>query len=65
MSHISIELPEERLQKLREMATELGVTPEELARASIEGLLNRPDDQFKQAAEYVLKKNAELYRRLA
>ena len=65
MSSITIELPEERLQKLREMAAELGVTPEELIRASIEGLLNRPDDQFRQAAEYVLKKNSDLYRRLA
>jgi hypothetical protein len=65
MSSITIEIPEERLQKLRELAAELGVTPEELARASIEGLLNRPDDQFKQAANYVLKKNTELYRRLA
>ena len=65
MSSITIELPEERLQKLRELAAELGVTPEELLRASVEGLLNRPDDEFKQAAEYVLKKNSELYRRLA
>jgi predicted kinase len=65
MSTITIELPEERLQKLRELAAQLGVAPEELIRASVEGLLNRPDDRFRQAAEYVLKKNAELYRRLA
>jgi antitoxin FitA len=65
MSSITIELPEERLQKLREMASELGVTPEELLRASVEDLLKRSDDEFKQAAEYVLKKNSELYRRLA
>jgi len=65
MSSITIELPEERLQKLRELAAQLGVAPEELIRASVEGLLNRPDDRFRQAAEYVLKKNSELYRRLA
>jgi hypothetical protein len=34
-------------------------------RVSIEELLSRPEDAFKQAAGYVLKKNAELYRRLA
>jgi predicted transcriptional regulator len=65
MSSITIELSDERLQKLRKLAAELGVAPEELLRASVEGLLNRPDERFKKAAEYVLKKNAELYRRLA
>ncbi|MEO8288614.1 MAG: ribbon-helix-helix protein, CopG family [Chloroflexota bacterium] len=65
MSSITIDLPEERMQKLRELAAQLGVSPEELLRASVEGLLNRQDERFKQAAEYVLKKNAELYRRLA
>ena len=65
MSSITIELPEERMQELRERAARFGVAPEELVRASVEGLLNRPDDRFKEAAEYVLKKNDELYRRLA
>ncbi len=62
-----IELPKRSdYEKLRELAAQLGVAPEELIRAScFEGLLNRPDDRFKQAAEYVLKKHAELYRRLA
>jgi antitoxin FitA len=64
MGRITVELPEERLQQLRELAAKLGVPPEELLRASIEGLLNHPDDRFRQAADYVLKKNAELYRRL-
>jgi hypothetical protein len=36
-----------------------------LARVGIEELLTRPDEAFKQAAEYVLQKNADLYRRLA
>ena len=65
MTSITITLPEDRLAKLREIAVRLNVTPEDLARVSIEELLARPDEAFKQAAEYVLRKNSELYRRLA
>lgn len=53
------------MAKLNEMARELGVVPEELVRVSIEELLTRPEPEFEQAVHYVLKKNAELYRRLA
>lgn len=65
MSTITVALPEERLDKLNEMARQLGVGPEELVRVSIEELLTRPEPDFEQAVEYVLRKNAELYRRLA
>ena len=65
MTSITITLPEDRLAKLREVAARLNVTPEDLARVSIEELLTQPDEAFKQAAEYVLQKNSELYRRLA
>jgi predicted transcriptional regulator len=65
MTSITITLPENRLAKLREIAARLNVTPEDLARVSIEEVLARPDEAFKQAAEYVLQKNSDLYRRLA
>jgi predicted transcriptional regulator len=65
MTSITITLPEDRLAKLREVAARLNVTPEELARVSIEELLTRPDEAFKQAAKYLLQKNTELHRRLA
>jgi predicted transcriptional regulator len=65
MTTITIALPDERLSQLQEIADKFGVTPEDLVRVSIEELLSRPEDAFKQAASYVLKKNAELYRRLA
>jgi len=55
----------DRLAKLREIADRFNITPEDLARASIEELLTRPEESFQQAADYVLHKNAELYRRLA
>jgi predicted transcriptional regulator len=65
MSTITISLPDERLAKLQEIAARFCVTPEELARVSIEELLARPEESFRDAAQYVLRKNAELYRRLA
>ena len=65
MTTITISLPEDRLQKLKEIASRFSVAPEELVRASIEELLTRPEDEFRQVLEYVLRKNAELYQRLA
>jgi antitoxin FitA len=65
MSTITISLPADLLQKLRELATQFHVAPEELVRASVEELLNRPKDEFQQTVEYVLKKNEDLYKRLA
>jgi antitoxin FitA len=65
MSAITINLSEERMRRLREIAARLGVSPEDLARVSIEELLAKPDEKFEEAARHVLDKNAELYRRLA
>ena len=65
MSSITINLTDEHLSRLKEIAARFGLTPEELARVSIEELIAQPDEKFECAASYVLKKNAELYRRLA
>jgi len=65
MTHITISLPDDRLERLREIAARFKVDPEELVRVSIEELLARPEEEFRQALDYVLRKNAELYRRLA
>ena len=65
MSAITIDLPEDRLLKLQEVASRLSVTPEELVRVSVGELLDRPDDAFERALDRVLKKNQALYRRLA
>ena len=65
MSKFNIDLPDEYITKLQETADRLGVSPQDLIRASIEELLNQPDESFKQTLDYVLKKNAELYKRLA
>ncbi|MBA3767584.1 MAG: ribbon-helix-helix protein, CopG family [Acidobacteria bacterium] len=65
MSTITIAIPDERLRQLQEAAARLGVSPEDLVRVSIEDLLAGSDEKFKSAADRVLEKNAELYRRLA
>ncbi len=65
MTTITIELPSERLQKLQEMALKFGVSIEELIRASVEDMLTQPEEQFRSAAQYVLKKNKKLYKRLS
>lgn len=65
MTNITITLPDDRVLKLKKIATRLNVSPEELVRVSVEELLTRPDEAFQRTVEYVLKKNAELYRRLA
>jgi hypothetical protein len=62
---LTIVLDADQLLKLQERATQLGISPEELARVGIAELLDRPDAVFQQAVDYVLQKNAELYRRLA
>jgi predicted DNA-binding protein len=64
MSNTTISLPEESMSKLKEMAAGLGTTTEELLRASVEDLLGRPEE-FHETVDCVLKKNEELYRRLA
>jgi antitoxin FitA len=65
MTIITIELPNERVQKLQQLAFKLGVTMEDLVRASVEDMLVQPEEQFRNAAQYVLNKNKELYKRLA
>jgi antitoxin FitA len=65
MNAITITLSDDRLAQLQEMAARFRVSPEELVRVGIEEFLARPDDAFQRAVTEVLKKNAELYRRLA
>jgi antitoxin FitA len=64
MTTVTISLPDERLSKLKELAASFGVSSEDLIRVCIDELLTRPEKEFKQTADYVLRKNAELYRRL-
>ena len=65
MTSFSITLPDDRADRLLELAREMGVFPEQLLRDGIEEWLDRPDRDFQAAAAHVLEKNRELYRRLA
>lgn len=65
MTTIAVTLPDDKMQRLEELAHRFEMTPEQLVQASVEELLARPDEEFEQALTHVLDKNAELYRRLA
>jgi hypothetical protein len=61
---LTIDLSPAQAERLRQEAERLGIAPEDLARAALADLLATPAEDFKAAAERVLKKNEELYRRL-
>ena len=63
--NVAFELPAAQAEMLRQEADRLGITPSELARAAVADLLTNRDEEFRAAAERVLRKNEELYRRLA
>jgi antitoxin FitA len=64
MTTITIALDDERMRRLREAANLQGRTVEEMIGQTIDDYFTRRQT-FENAADYVLAKNAELYRRLA
>lgn len=65
MTTFTIELSDEQVRRLHELAQGAKVAPEQLLRSGVEEWLARPGGDFAEAAAHVLKKNRELYRRLA
>jgi predicted transcriptional regulator len=65
MSSITVTLSDECLQTLKSLAAEARTTPEALASQVIETMLDQERKAFQKALEYVLRKNRELYERLA
>jgi antitoxin FitA len=65
MDAFTVILPEDQAERLRDLAQEAGVPPEQLLRDGVEEWLRRPQRDFAEAAAYVLEKNRELYRRLS
>ena len=65
MTTITIKLSDERLNKLKQLAVKANVLPDELVQSSVDEWLSGPDEEFQLAVNYLLQKNAELYRRLA
>ena len=62
---ISLRLPDDAERRLEEAAKRLNVPVAELATAAVRDLLTQPAADFDAAAQRVIDKNEELYRRLA
>ena len=62
---VAFDLPPAQAEKLQQEADRLGLQPADLARAALTDLLAAHDEDFRAAAERVLRKNEDLYRRLA
>lgn len=65
MEQLTINLPTQIATQLRSVAKNAGVEPEDFLLASLQEKLAKLDAEFVHAMQYVLRKNAELYRRLA
>lgn len=64
MTKFSLELSDDETRRLRERARDAALSPEQVLVAGIKQWLNSPHSDFVEAAEYVLRKNADLYKRL-
>jgi len=62
---ISLDLTGDAERQLAETARRLNIPVRDLAAAAVRDLLARPAEDFERAAEYLLAKNEQLYRRLA
>lgn len=65
MTSLTIELPDQQIQQLQQLAQSSGISPEQLLQTKIDHWLTQSDHNFTKAANYVLQKNAELYQSLA
>jgi hypothetical protein len=65
MTTMTLQLDDAKAEALRQKARRVGLDPEQFLRASVDDLIAQPDVDFDHAAERVLSKNRELYRRLA
>jgi len=65
MEQFTVNLPDDIAAQLKTVARKSGVKPEDLMLASLQEKLASLDPEFITAMKYVLRKNAELYERLA
>ena len=63
MSTLTFEVPDEQAERLEAVARKSGLPLDELLRRLTDEYLDR-NESFEVIKQYVLKKNAELYRRL-
>ena len=60
-----LDLTESQNEKLDSTAKRLGIRPEQLAKAALDDLLDKLQEDFEVSAQRVLRENEELYRRLS
>jgi len=65
MEQLTVNLPADVATQLKTVAKDHGVKPEDFLLVSLQEKLAKLDTEFINAMQYVLKKNAELYKRLA
>jgi hypothetical protein len=65
MTSVEISISENQARRLQALSERVGLSIEELLRGRMDQFLDRTESEFETAADYVLRKNAELYRRLA
>ena len=65
MASITVNLSDSQIQTLQDLANAQGIEVDTLLRASLVDWLTSQKTDFVDAADTVLTKNAELYRRLA
>ena len=65
MTEFTLQLSDEQAERLQRLAAETGQSPEQLLHESVGQWLDDEATAFLAAANHVLQKNAELYRRLA
>ena len=65
MPDVTVSLTEEEVRRLEELSGRVGLTVAQVAQLGIRDLVSQPDKVFRRAAQRVLEKNADLYRRLA
>ncbi len=65
INSLTIQIPDKKLQQLQQLAKEKGITTEELIETKINEWLTHNAQEFSEVANYIVNKNAELYKRLA
>lgn len=65
MTELTIQIEPQDAERLKELARQCGKSPEELVEENLRQWLRDQQTAFLAAADFVLKKNAELYRRLS
>jgi hypothetical protein len=65
MATLTISLSDEEMRRRKVLGKREGLTVEQIAKLAIHDFIGQPDDAFHAAANRVMEKNTDLYRRLS